>query len=570
MTGSLPIVTEPSPWAAIAHAPLVTAEMAQAALLAMEVGRSRHMGAHRAGAERIAAVAAELGRADLQARARLVLADIDTRSGMPLRAGKVMNEISVQAEQDGDGYLLARSHFLLATVQHALGDLPTARIHGIRGVELLPEGCHPGILVDHLIMLAVACGPGADSARHYAQALDLAAVIGDPDKVIHIHNNLAFDAWEAGDAENATKHVDRMLELSGLRGLPLRASALETVARVHLMNGRPEDAIALLDPVVSATSWAAVESGAASAGPSIDPAADAAYSLCTEPYALPECMRTLAEAHRMLGRFTAAHHTLNRALLLAKERGLKATHASILGEQARLYAAVGDHRRAYEQHLAFHQAVVEMHSEEEQARARIVQASFDAGEMRRDTERFRELAMRDALTGLYNRRFVDHQLVSLTAQAAGGTPLSAAIVDADRFKRINDELSHESGDRVLRILADILVSHAIPPETVGRLGGEEFVVLMPAVSAAQAHDRCETLRRAVQDHDWGPVTGSIPVTVSIGVTTAPTGATSPAALLSDADRNLYAAKRSGRNRVMGDPLPASHAARWEPAVEPSR
>lgn len=127
-----------------------------------------------------------------------------------------------------------------------------------------------------------------------------------------------------------------------------------------------------------------------------------------------------------------------------------------------------------------------------------------------------------------------------------------AIVDADLFKRVNDKLSHEVGDQVLRILSAILASTVVAPETAGRLGGEEFVILMPGILASQARERCEQVRAAIASHEWAPLTGDIPVTVSIGVATAVRGQTSPAALLSDTDRHLYAAERSGRNRVVAD------------------
>lgn len=229
-----------------------------------------------------------------------------------------------------------------------------------------------------------------------------------------------------------------------------------------------------------------------------------------------------------------------------------AARADDLLRRAEDDAARGDYRDAYEAHRAYHRVTTRLYAAEQEARARVIQANYDAGE-RRDTARFRELAMRDALTGLYNRRFIDQQLATLTAQAATTrTALSAAIADADHFKRVNDEISHKVGDHVLRTMAGIIESTVVAPESVGRLGGEEFVILMPNVPADAALRRCEQIRRSVAEYDWTPIAGNLPITLSIGVATAPAGQTSPAALLSDADRNLYAAKRSGRNRVVAD------------------
>jgi diguanylate cyclase (GGDEF)-like protein len=84
---------------------------------------------------------------------------------------------------------------------------------------------------------------------------------------------------------------------------------------------------------------------------------------------------------------------------------------------------------------------------------------------------------------------------------------------------------------------------------VARMGGEEFLVVLPGVGAGQAVSRLEVLRRAVGSHPWHPMTGELPVTVSIGATTT-LGDDVPAAMLADADRMLYAAKDAGRNRVI--------------------
>jgi diguanylate cyclase (GGDEF)-like protein len=133
------------------------------------------------------------------------------------------------------------------------------------------------------------------------------------------------------------------------------------------------------------------------------------------------------------------------------------------------------------------------------------------------------------------------------------TGLSMALIDLDHFKRVNDAASHEAGDIVLQQVANLLSDAAADSGLAARLGGEESLLILPGVDRVEAAQRCEQVRRAVATHDWRPITGAIPVTASIGVTTMVGGQPTSSELLAQADRNLYAAKRSGRNRVVADP-----------------
>jgi two-component system cell cycle response regulator len=220
-------------------------------------------------------------------------------------------------------------------------------------------------------------------------------------------------------------------------------------------------------------------------------------------------------------------------------------------ERAELAAADGDYRAAFEIHRRYHDAHRLLQDERREARARVVLALYANREALLARDQFRELANRDPLTGLHNRRHCDDLLAELTPAATPASPLSAALIDIDFFKRINDECSHETGDAVLRELAGILLASCPAPAEVARLGGEEFVLVFPGVDATHAWVRCEQVRIAIADHDWRPLTGGRPITVSIGVTTAQERTTA-AKLLADADRNLYAAKRTGRDRVVED------------------
>jgi diguanylate cyclase (GGDEF)-like protein len=165
----------------------------------------------------------------------------------------------------------------------------------------------------------------------------------------------------------------------------------------------------------------------------------------------------------------------------------------------------------------------------------------------------RRHALEDPLTGLGNRRSAERRL---GAMRLGAEPLSLAVVDVDRFKSVNDAASHSQGDVVLRRVADLLREHSRTGDEVYRWAGDEFLVVLPTATEAQAVVVMERLRAAVAAADWSDLELPEPVTVSIGVATAPVvDEGQPAtvvgwkALFDTADLNLFSAKRGGRNRV---------------------
>lgn len=150
------------------------------------------------------------------------------------------------------------------------------------------------------------------------------------------------------------------------------------------------------------------------------------------------------------------------------------------------------------------------------------------------------LAATDELTGLASRRAF---LTLLDQQLAAAQPLALALFDIDYFKQVNDSLGHAAGDEVLRGLARVAQSCVRDRDVVGRLGGEEFAVLMPGASLDQAAAIGERLRRACAEAVYPP---GVSVTISIGVAAANEGSVS-SSLLRDADAALYQAKFDGRN-----------------------
>ncbi len=161
--------------------------------------------------------------------------------------------------------------------------------------------------------------------------------------------------------------------------------------------------------------------------------------------------------------------------------------------------------------------------------------------------RFHELAIRDELTGLYNRRYFNAELQSQIAACRGaGEPLSIALVDLDDFKSINDTFGHAAGDMALRVAAEALLAAAPPRATVARTGGDEFAVILPQFSIAQAEPVAARMRAALAAASF-VVNGvtAVPGRVRAAVGLATMGpSANPDHLLNQADTALYAMKRA--------------------------
>jgi two-component system, cell cycle response regulator len=181
---------------------------------------------------------------------------------------------------------------------------------------------------------------------------------------------------------------------------------------------------------------------------------------------------------------------------------------------------------------------------------------------RRYTERLRdnvqlsiEMAITDALTGLFNRRYMESHLGTLIEQAsARGKPLATLVIDIDYFKAINDSHGHDAGDDVLRDFALRIKRSIRGIDLACRYGGEEFVIVMPETDMTVAAMVAERLRRRIAAEPFAIAQGSrrIPVTISIGIAGLRDKDDTPANLLKRADQALYRAKRDGRNRVVPD------------------
>ncbi len=181
---------------------------------------------------------------------------------------------------------------------------------------------------------------------------------------------------------------------------------------------------------------------------------------------------------------------------------------------------------------------------------------------KRYTERLRdnvqasiEMAITDALTGLFNRRYMETHFAALVEQAASrNKPIAVLILDIDFFKSINDGHGHDAGDDVLREFALRIRKSIRNIDLACRYGGEEFVIVMPETDMAVATMVAERLRRRIATEPFAIQQGAkqLEVTLSIGIAALSGEGDTAATILKRADQALYRAKREGRNRVVAD------------------
>lgn len=182
-------------------------------------------------------------------------------------------------------------------------------------------------------------------------------------------------------------------------------------------------------------------------------------------------------------------------------------------------------------------------------RAQLLRKNY-ADRLRESVFNSMRLAVTDELTGVYNRRYVEQHLArQISHSGDNDARLSVMMMDLDKFKRINDEHGHAVGDDVLRAFTKRAREQLRGVDLVGRIGGEEFVVVMPETCAEAARIAAERLREAVAGEPFATGGGPVQATVSIGVAEIVTRRDTPRSLLERADAALYASKRNGRDRV---------------------
>ena len=458
------------------------------------------------------------------ARADLIRSDAIGRSGELDRALTLQQAIAVAAHRDRA--VRARAGFVLASTFFRLGMWAEAQDAVHDGVRLLDETCPPHWAAEHYMALALYTSydrAGPADWELFEEALRRARKSQHPTLLLAVLNKYVWASHNDPVMHDRVDSLaDEMEELLETGSVPPPAAMLDTIAWVRLTQDRVQDADRLLERALIS--------------PQTEPNDDAAL------------LAHLATVRHRQGRLTEASRFLETARVVA----LRARTPTLAVEALRHLAAIdadrGDFRRAYRRLARFLTEQSDAGRAEAEHQATILQSVYGRHAERDQRLYYQELAMRDPLTRLFNRRHVERELPQLLRE--GG--VAVAVIDVDRFKQINDRHSHETGDKILVQLAALLQQHAssiAPDGFCARLGGEEFLLAAPVPSPPAAIRSLEQLRRRVSTQRWAQVPPEVQPTISAGLVVAADTGLESATVLARADQLLYLAKRSGRNRV---------------------
>lgn len=530
--------------------------------------------------QQIALIGAKLWqarRAGLRAGMLDCQGQIAETAGDNTKAGELYEQAVNIASQANDdemlaGSLFSRGYLLGLQGQYAAGLADLKRAQGLYEQLKLPH--HALTALNGIAILYNRMGDYEQARHMYSQAVKAqrdGRMLRELGVTLHnlgrAHENLK--QWE-----DSRKAFQESLEISRQLDYPrAQAYALRGLAAVENGSGNPKTALEILERAQAMqreTPDARLEAQINLARgialhqlrqlPESVASLEDALQVFRQAASLSELQSTyneLAAAHSEMGNWRAGYGFLDKARETAERqfRNQIDQRFATLKVEFDTVAKEKENALLTRENEANEKALVQ------ERRARSLQAavivltvilavllSALALHQRRTTLRMRSLAMTDDLTGVPNRRAVLARLEPLVAQA-GKTPCSMLIIDIDHFKSINDQHGHAEGDKALKLVAAQLRAAVSEPAFVGRLGGEEFVAVLPDTGVHDASAIAESIREQVMGIDTRRWLGERKITVSIGVTTSAVAEDTSSAMLQRADSALYEAKRSGRNCV---------------------
>jgi diguanylate cyclase (GGDEF)-like protein len=558
--------------ALLEHAPDSDLEV-RARLLLCDYESERDVTAAQVQARAAASLLPRVKRQGLRAGVLLCEGSILETAGETPKAVERYRQAVTFALGAHDEEMLAEARFELGYLLGVRGDYANG-LAELRASEKLFQSLHKPLHVlaalNSIAILDNRIGDYVQARGIYTRALQAQAAAGLLREQAVTLNNLGRADESLRDWEAARQAFSRCLEISTQIPYPrAQAYALRGLAAVANATGNPEGALGMLTraetlqrqaPDARLHAQIQLERGSAlhrltRLAESVSALADAAqvFRQADARGELAATYSELAQVHAAAGNWHAAYDDETEAKSLSDQllrsqidlrfAALKVEFDTATKEQEN--AALVRQNEANARAIARDQSL--RHLELAVIVLMVLAALLAAG----SAWRMRVLALTDELTGVPNRRAVLTRLQTLLATSQ--LPCSILILDIDHFKHINDNHGHDAGDEVLKLVARRLQGAALPPAFFGRLGGEEFLIVLPATPLVAARSAAQGLCERIFATDISGSIGRRRITASIGVATGTPGSDTPSTLLRRADTALYAAKHGGRNCVRTEP-----------------
>ncbi|MFO1313455.1 MAG: GGDEF domain-containing protein [Burkholderiales bacterium] len=525
------------------------------------------------------------------------------RTGQPRRAFAYADEARTLAAKHGDrqlvaetGHAVGRCHFYLADFMRALEYLlEAAQMYEDVGDQAGAAAAFAGVgLCQHRL------GANDDAVASMLRALESARAQSLATLEISVHNSLGAALISAGRMDEAARYLRAGLELAQAannrslltkllhnqsllakqrgdelagtneaaaqqeyaKGLAQVTRALELAREL----GNPYDEMHSLGQ--TGTMLRLLHSHA-EAMKVLDGTIDLARRL-NEPFVQAEAMMERGSSLMAQGRHAEARQSLSEAIVLARQIGASGVLAETCQSLSGMLEHAGDYEGALALYKEFHAVrEAELASSRKHAasaaqlwldfqeasrrasqyRERAETLAADHAALARKAKALTEVSEQDPLTSLLNRRGLDARIDALVeASDASGEPVTVALIDVDRFKRINDTFSHAVGDAVLRRVSAIMREQCRQDDLPVRYGGDEFLLVLAGADIAMGTRVLARLKDTVDAWAWDREAAGLAVTLSIGIAQRPRrGAIATA--IAAADQALYDAKAAGRNRI---------------------
>jgi diguanylate cyclase (GGDEF)-like protein len=471
----------------------------------------------------------------------------------------------------GESETLAQTLNLVAVACIESGDHAGAERYLIEGLQKAREQGNHAIetsLLSNIAVIKGSAGHREEAAEYFRECARRHEECGENAGVVRTLTNLCGICTDLGDYTAAEAACERALTIVAAMGHPPIESWVRVAQSVLLREqGRLEEASVAVaaglahDETIGKTRYlplllgeqglvALCQGDFETARVYLEQALCLSREMDRKTYTL-DMLRYLAETLEQEGdaanalRWFKEFHALSQEMqTAASERRLEANLVAQKVQQAELEAQAARQDAARQR----------QHREELETANQALEAANAEKEalltqLREQARRLEQLSVEDALTGLFNRRYLERYLGSAFALSRqDGSALTIAIFDLDNFKQINDRFSHQIGDEVLRTTARLLRESVRETDVAVRYGGEEFLLALPCTPVAEATSICERIRRTLEAFPWQTVSTGLTVTTSIGLAGS-RSAEDPDRLLALADHHLYRAKTTGKNRL---------------------